>query len=588
MSRRANLAVVSLICAATFAAFWPALRAGFVNWDDAANLLANFHYRGLGPEQLKWMLTTTFGGCYQPLSWLSYSLDYAIWGLNPLGFHLTNLVLHAIGAVLFYFAAARLLRAGAPEAEADRVSWAAAFAALFFAVHPLRAESVVWITERRDVLSGVFYLACLLFYLRRQLKASLACFALALSAKASGAALPAAFLILDVYPLRRLSADARGWLAPERRPVLLEKIPFLFFAVVFGAAAFAGQRAAGALIPLARAGFAQRLRQALIGLAFYPVKTFAPIHLSPFYEVPPGFGVPSAEVWTAGAFVLILSAVFWILRKKWPAALAAWICYIALIAPLSGIFPLGRELAADRYSYLSCLPWAVLAGAAMLAVSNRLGRAGQKILIVCAAAFVCGLGVLSWRQSEVWRSSKTLWDRVIALNPRSDVARDGLGLALAAEGKPALATVQYEAALTINPGYAKAHNNLGDALAAQGQTARAATEYRGAIRLDPDLAQAHYNLGLALAGEGRYPEAEAEYERAIALAPDFAPARVNLGNLWARQGKFTAAEAQYKRALAVDPGFAPARGNLLYLRRKTAGPSHFPKGATSASRKTGF
>ncbi|MDE2313706.1 MAG: tetratricopeptide repeat protein, partial [Elusimicrobia bacterium] len=487
MSRRTNVIAVFLVCAAAFAALWPALRAGFVNWDDAANLLANFHYRGLGWTQLHWMLTTTFGGCYQPLAWLSYALDYSIWGLNPLGFHLTNLALHAIGAVLFYFAAARLLRAGAPEAGADRVSWAAAFAALFFAVHPLRAESVAWITERRDVLSGVFYLACLLFYLRRELKASLACFVLALSAKASGAALPAVFLILDVYPLRRLSAGARGRLAPERRPVLLEKIPFLFFAAVFGAAAFAGQRASGALISLGRAGLAERFRQALVGLAFYPVKTFIPIHLSPLYEMPQGFRIPSIEVWTAGAFVLILSAVFWSLRKKWPAALAAWACYLILILPLSGLFPLGRELAADRYSYLSCLPWAVLVGAATLAVSNRLGRAGQKILFAGAAAFVCGLGILTWRQSEVWRSSKTLWGRVVALNPNSDVAHDGLGLALAAEGKPAQAAAQYEAALAINPGYAKAHNNLGDALAAQGQTARAVAEYQDAIRLDPGL-----------------------------------------------------------------------------------------------------
>ncbi|MDE1977339.1 MAG: tetratricopeptide repeat protein [Elusimicrobia bacterium] len=438
------------------------------------------------------------------------------------------------------------------------------------------------------MLSGVFYLACLLFYLRRELKASLACFVLALSAKASGAALPAVFLILDVYPLRRLSAGARGRLAPERRPVLLEKIPFLFFAAVFGAAAFAGQRASGALISLGRAGLAERFRQALVGLAFYPVKTFIPIHLSPLYEMPQGFRIPSIEVWAAGAFVLILSAVFWSLRKKWPAALAAWACYLILILPLSGLFPLGRELAADRYSYLSCLPWAVLVGAATLAVSNRLGRAGQKILFAGAAAFVCGLGILTWRQSEVWRSSKTLWGRVVALNPNSDVAYDGLGLALAAEGKPAQAAAQYEAALAINPGYAKAHNNLGDALAAQGQTARAVAEYQDAIRLDPGLAQAHYNLGLTLAGEGRRAAAAAEYERAIALAPDFAPARVNLGNLRARQGKFRAAEAQYERALAADPGFAPALENLFYLRRKTAGPSHFPMGGTSAGLKTGF
>ena len=570
-ARRRQVFISLGLAAATFAAFGPVLRAGFVNWDDAANLLANWHYRGLGLAQLKWMATTSFGGCYQPLSWLSYSLDYALWGLNPFGYHLTNLILHAASAVLFYFAARLLFRLGSGETDETRVSIAAAFAALFFAIHPLRVESVAWVTERRDVLSGVFYLAALLFYLRRQLKAALACFLLALLAKASGVMLPAVFLILDVYPLRRLPGNIRDWLLPRCRPVLLEKIPFFILSAAFGALALAGQNAAGALLPLARESFVPRIGQVFFGVAFYPIKTLVPARLSPIYEMPPGFHLPFGEVLASVAAVLALSALFIALRKKWPAGLAAWTCYLVSIAPLSGIFPVGRQFAADRYSYLPCLAWAVLAGAAVLAGLNRLNRSGQKILMAALGVLILGLGRVTWSQTKIWRDSQTLWSRAVAVEPDSDVAHDNLGQALAAQGNAAQASIEYRAALAINPDYAKAHNNLGDALASLGQTARAVAEYRRALEIKPDFAAAHYNLGLALTAQGKMKDAQVQYERAIKDAPDFAAARVNLGNILAKQGKIAQAEALYEQALAIDPGLAAARQNLLYLRRRTLG-----------------
>jgi len=248
----AHLAVPALLALASFVVFLPALGAGFVNWDDDQNFLDNPNYRGLGAAQLRWMFTTFLMGHYIPLTWMTLGLDYVIWGMNPAGYHLTNLLLHSANAVLFYFMALRLLRAGVPGGQADG-SWAltlgSGFATLLFAVHPLRVQSVAWITERRDVLSGLFYLAAVVAYLRycdgavqegsRTRKwywASLGLFALALLSKAMTVTLPVVLLVLDAYPLRRLGGVGGRWPWASSR-VVTEKLPFFLLSLAAGVTA---------------------------------------------------------------------------------------------------------------------------------------------------------------------------------------------------------------------------------------------------------------------------------------------------------------------------------------------------------------
>lgn len=236
-----HFALPAFVAFATFLAFLPALRNGFVNWDDEFNFLTNPYYRGLGWTQIKWMFgASSQYGHYIPLTWLTLGLDYMLWGMNPSGYHLTNLLLHCANAVIFFYASRRLLTLAAREhagSDPTGLDFSAVFSALFFSLHPLRVESVAWVTERRDVLSGFFYLLMVLFYLRacaeerepqgpRWLRLSAAMFVLALLAKINGIALPLALLGLDIYPLRRLPGDARCWLAPDVRHVWLEKIPF--------------------------------------------------------------------------------------------------------------------------------------------------------------------------------------------------------------------------------------------------------------------------------------------------------------------------------------------------------------------------
>src|SRR4029077_18998051 len=372
------------VAVVTFAIFVPALRNEFVRWDDFDLLGQNPHYRGLGWSELGWMFTTFHTGHYQPLSWITFAVDYLIWGMEPLGYHLTNLVLHAANAALFYFLSLRLLSLALsihyPSADL-RLKTAAGFAAFFFAIHPLRVESVAWATERRDVLSGLFFLATILCYLQamtysndpshhaRWRNKALIVYGLSLLSKASGVTLPVVLLVLDVYPLRRLGGGPGMWLGPLARRVWWEKVPFFLLAAgaaVIAPLAQSESGASGALADLRVHGVAARLAQSLYGLAFYLWKTILPTDLSPLYEVPRNldpFAWPFFWPFLlSGAIVVALTIGLFVLRRRWPAGLASWICYVAILAPVLGFVQNGAQMVADRYSYLSCLAWAILLG----------------------------------------------------------------------------------------------------------------------------------------------------------------------------------------------------------------------------------
>src|SRR5437870_63237 len=275
-----------LIALVTVAAFLPALQNQFVSWDDAENFLDNPHYRGLGWSQLHWMWTT-HRGHYIPLTWMTLGLDYLLWGMNPVGYHLTNLLLHAANAGVFFFVVRRLLTRAlpSPSERGHALAVAAGFAALVFAIHPLRVESVAWATERRDVLSGLFYLLTILAYLRASERgergrggywAAVGMFACALLSKSMAVNLPVVLLILDVYPLRRLGGVIGWWSAPARR-VYVEKIPFVLLAAAASAIAVMAQSSVRAAVSLAQLSAPGRLAVSAYGLSFYLWKTVAPV-----------------------------------------------------------------------------------------------------------------------------------------------------------------------------------------------------------------------------------------------------------------------------------------------------------------------
>ena len=452
------------LAAVALLVFSPALLNGFVEWDDHINLLENPSYRGLGWTHIRWMFSTTLMGHYIPVTWLSFGLDYTLWGMNPFGYHLTNNLIHAANTAVFYLIALRLL-GKASTLTGGTLRAAGVMAALFFALHPLRAESVAWVTERRDVLSGLFFLLTILLYLaaadadgarrRRLLVGSVIAYALALLSKSIVMTLPLVLLLLDVYPLGRLRhAGACGG---RRRPgpVLREKLPYLALGFAGAVVSYWSVASQHLLTGSDKYGWPARIGIAGYSVWFYVEKTAVPLALSPLYELPRAVSLLEARfLWSTVAAVAISLALL-ALRPRWPGGLAVWIYYAIVIGPVSGIVHSGHQLTNDRYSYLSCLGLALIVGAAVgLMASAACG--GQvrpwlmHIAAVAAAAWILALGTLTWYQVQIWRDTETLWRNAVESDPECSICQNNVGVLLL----PAEALCARQGQVRAGPGLA--------------------------------------------------------------------------------------------------------------------------------------
>ncbi len=537
----------------TFLAFLPVLHAGFLSWDDDTNLVQNLSYRGLGWTQLRWMFRTMLLGHYIPLTWMSFGLNYVLGGMSPSGYHLGNLLLHTASGGVFYFVTRRLLAAAfggdatAARGECERagtdaaaLSVGAAFAALVFGVHPLRVESVAWVTERRDVLCGLFYLLAALAYLRgvadggristRWWALSIGAFLLSLLSKAAAMPLPAALFLLDVYPLRRLKAVGWRWL-------LVEKVPYLVLSAGAALLAVIAQSRAHALTGYHEYGLGARVGMTAYNLVFYPWKLIWSADLSPLYELP---GRVDLLAWRFLSSTLALIAVTVVLvaaRKRCPGALAAWVYSALLVLPVTGaVVHAGVQLVSDRYSYLSGLGFAVLAGGALVWLLRERGRLKPSVIgasLLVVVLVIAGWAAGSWRQSKVWHDSETLWRSAQEADPDCAVCSINLGAELIAPASPAPARVLEAEAL-----------------------------FRHAIALRPDRELAYHGLGVALAQQRRYEEAEAAFQEYLARDPTAPTAFVDLGLLRLAQHRYGEAIPWLRQALAMAPRFPGLTGDL--------------------------
>lgn len=547
MTARARTALLALLALGAISPFLPALTAPFLEWDDAVNLADNPYWRGFSAVNLRWMLTTMFGGPYQPLSWLSYALDFTLWGANPAAMRATNLALHGASASLLFLIVDDLIKKASPSTSMRDRTAAALFAALFWAIHPLRVESVVWLTERRDVLSGFFYLLSVRLYVRapeRPLR-PLAAFCLAVLAKASVITLPLTLILLDRWPLRR-----RSW---------ADKIPYFLISMAAGVAGLAGQNASGTLKG-AEVGIGERLALGVHSLWWYAAKTAWPSGLSPYHRVPLGFGLASPEAWGAALGVLTLAGLAWAARRRAPAALMAAAHYGLALLPMAGFVRFGHHLVAERYSYLPGLGLSALAGAALLVALRRPAlrhpATGTAALILAICAAMTARGAVSWRSTEA------LWTKVLAVDPRATTARVNLGGHLRRAGRVEEALVQERLAVAEDPGLAEQLNNLGADAVGRRSWAEAEALLRAAVDAEPDLAAARYNLAAALGGLGRHAEALAELERAARLDFSDADTLNNLGLALTGAGQPGRAEAALRRAVELKPGWPVPRHNL--------------------------
>jgi len=542
-------AALLVIVAVSVLAFAPSLSGEFLNWDDERNFVKNEDYRGLGWPQIRWMFRATLMGHYIPVTWLTLGLNYVLGGMNPWGYHLVNILIHAVNAVLFFYLARRLLAAAAgDDLPAWAHLWAATFASLVFAVHPLRVESVAWITERRDVVSGMFFLLSVLLYLRAVepdpargrwwYGGSVIACALAMLSKASTMPLPAVLLLLDVYPLRRLGL---GW-----RRILVEKIPYAALAGATAVAALVVLRQGVTVTSYADYGPAARIAMTAYSFVFYPWKWIWPVELSPLYELPGKVDPTSPRFLVPLCAWLAITAALVVARRRWPAGLAAWAYSTLMLLPVSGAVHAGNQLAHDRYSYLSGLGFALLAGGALLlawrAEQRRvLGRGMVIALTATAALIVVLLAAGSRRQSRMWQSSESLWRWAVNADPSCAICLHNLG-----------------STLVNNP-------------QSDRQRLREAEGHlRDSIRLRPERAGSYHALGLALALERRFDEAEIAFRQYMDREPGSPEGPARLGMIRVDQQRYGEAIPYLSLALARKGNLPEVRADLITALGKRA------------------
>lgn len=518
---RRSAALTASAGAAAFLAFLPSLTHGWVSLDDPMFLLNETGWRGLGPGAWAWAFTSKVGSVYQPLAWLSYGLDFTLWGMDPRGYHLQSAAWHALSSGLFFLIARRLLELSRPVRSADP-GWgldAAAFlSAMVFSVHPLRVESVSWASERRDVICCAFVLAAVWSYLKpRNLKLVFGFFFLSLLAKGMAISLPVALLALDFYPLRRIGPRGEGL-----EKAVKEKLPLFLLSLVFGLAGLGAQER----IRWAwdQHGLLARLAQACYALVFYAAKTVWPTGLTALYELRPPLNPFEPRFVAAAAVVAAAGVACWRQRRSrpWLAASASW--YAVLLFPVSGLFQFGPQLVADRYSYITTLPFAVLAGAAYRAGLIR----GRAVPTAAALVVVSILAAATVRQQSFWRDSEGLWARVLSRDPSCAIAHGSVGVLRASAGRLAEAEDHFRRSLAAFPGCAEDQDRLAEGLELGFAFPEEARRLRAAVETHPSCRKARANLGAALAQKGDFDGAVSNLRVSVLIDPDDLGARRNL------------------------------------------------------------
>jgi tetratricopeptide (TPR) repeat protein len=596
--RKRNLAVCVLLAVATFALYSPAIWHPFIfNYDDDNYVTNNSHVQaGLVWDTASWALRSTEYSNWHPLTWLSHALDYTLYGLNPHGHHLTNVLFHMLNVVLLF-----LLWARATGATGRSLLMAA-----LFAVHPFNVESVAWIAERKNVLSTFFFLLTLGAYGWYALKPGLkryfvvvALFVLGLAAKPMVVTLPCVLLLLDFWPLRRIQgwgqwpADA-AFAVPQARfsRLVLEKLPLFALAAADGAVTIFAQRSGGAMGLVLPLGV--RLENAVYAYALYLWKAFWPARLAVFYPHP-GAALAVWQIGLAALFVLTVTTLVWRQRFARPYLLAGWLWFLGTLVPVIGLIQVGQQASADRYAYIPLIGIFVMMvwGAADLADHRQLSfRSRARIAAIVLAIFV----LFTCDQLRYWRSAVDLWAHTVDVTKDNFFAEQNLGAALLASDRYQEALPHFEKAVKLRPFEAGGHLNLGGDFALIDRPRDAIVEYETAIPLvsNPNMLIPAYNtLGRLYAEMGNYEKARASYQQALRINPDRTDVReglakvelsdamrnaaesptaegyLRLGQVLQQADRFAEARVAYEQALELNPKLGEAKRALDALNQQS-------------------
>jgi tetratricopeptide (TPR) repeat protein len=567
----------------TLALYWPVTHFPFINFDDDEYISDNpVTKAGLTWHGLVWAFNGIHVGNWHPVSWLSHEVDCQLFGTNAGGHHLVNVLFHIANSLLLF----GFLRA------LTGAEWRSACVAALFAWHPLHVESVAWVSERKDVLSTFFWLLTLIAYARyaRQPKGwswelgagsrkpddtsepscsplpaprftfyvlALASCALAMLSKPMAVTLPFTLLLVDVWPLGRLTND--GWRVMAWKKLLLEKIPFFLLAFALCLVTFLAQRGAGAVSPME---WSSRLGNVPVSYARYLEKLFWPTDLAIVY--PYIYHWPVIAIAGAVLLLLIVSGLALLLLRREPWLASGWFWFLGTLVPVIGFVQVGAQSMADRYSYIPSIGVFIVLvwGAAEFCTARPNGKL---ILSLIGGSALVGCLFATSLQISYWQSSADLFEHALEVTQNNYVAENALGKVFEKNGDNAAALVLYRDAVRIEPRYTVSQFNLGISLIGFGLKDEAFEHLVAASKLDPGNADAQFNLGVFFLQNQRWPDATRCFEATLKLRPEFVPARAHLAETLAKQGQFLEAAAQYHEALRLNPGFADATNGLAAL-----------------------
>ena len=493
----------------------------FINYDDPRYVYENTNITsGVNTAGVAWAFTHIHAENWHPLTTISHMLDCQLYGLKAGGHHFTNVLLHTTAAILLFLALQCMTGA----------LWRSAFVAAVFAIHPLRVESVAWVAERKDVLSGVFLMLTLLAYVRyvrapsigRYLAVAVA-FALGLMSKPMLVTLPFVLLLLDYWPLGRIRGQKKVV------TLILEKIPLIVLSAVSSVVTFLVQR--GAVGWTDQLPILARIKNAVVTYVVYIGQMLWPVKLAVFYPHPEN-RLPVSEIILAFAILIAATAAAFVLRKKGPYLVTGWLWYLGMLVPVIGLVQVGWQGHADRYTYLPQIGLCILLTWAVADLTAR-WRHQREILNVSAAVVISVLGWSAWIQTSYWRDSETLFTHALAVTSNNDVAENNLGIVFLRKGNLDEAISLLQAAVDLRPENSPAHENLAKALLQKGQVTDALVHYRKLLELQPDNIEVHNIVGTVLIQQGRIREGVEEWQKVLAIQPDNGNAMSNLAWVFA-------------------------------------------------------
>lgn len=558
---RAHAAVTLGLVVLWAAVFAQARHHDFVDWDDGIVIVENESIqRPLDAASLAYHFSHPIQGNWIPLALISLHVDHALHGLDPSGFHTTNLVLHLLTTLLLYALLFRMTAAPGPSA----------FVAAVFAVHPLHVESVVWAAERKDVLSGLLFVATLHAYVawtRRPSTARyvgvMAALVLGLMSKSMLVTLPFVLLLLDLWPLGRLQAEPGAPLAPDRlRRAVLEKLPLLVPVAAVSWITFALQHAHGSMGFAQTLPLGQRVPNALTSTVAYLADSFWPTGLAVFYPHP-RTPFDSRAAAAAVALVAITALVLRVWRAR-PYLPVGWLWFLGMLLPVIGLVQVGEQARADRYTYLPQIGLCLMVAWGVPALARRL-RAPPAVPATLAVVAVLALAAVAHRQVATWADSVALFSRAIAVTRDNHEAHYRLGVALDGAGRHEAAAEQFREVLRLSPDWAIASYSLAHALRARGDCEAAAPHYDRAIALDPEHGLAHLERTLCLVALGRYADAGFQLSRTLATHPERADLQLAAARILAARGDARGALEHARQALLLDPELQAAAREVSWI-----------------------